>query len=1155
MGRLASLLTTARRTVIGPRQNKSRRRTILFWQRILVLVCVLPAVLVAAFLIVRGYTRERMLLETSTMAMARALSHVVERDLASAVETLQVLAMSPSLASGNLVAFRAEAREALSWQAGSGIVLIDSTGQQVMSTMTVADQPLGHSSVPGLLREIFDTRRPSISDFFVGATTKRPQIAVGVPVMRDGKVIYGLTMGILPNRLSGVLENQHLPANWVAAILDRTGTIFARTHSPDQFIGKKGAPALLMRMAEAPEGTLEANTLEGVDVIAGYSRSAKFGWTVAIGVPAASLISDLRRSLLLNSGVALLFLVLGIGLAEILSRRISRSIRAMTGPALSLGSLDTALAVPRTRIAEVDALGQALIKGSQLIERREHERNKAEESERDMLVAKRSAEAAAAANSQYRLLADHSTDIIVRLGLDGICRYVSPAARHILGRPPEELVGFGISTLAIVDDRAILEEAVTDLRVGVESRLASVRSHGKDGTPIWLEISFQLVRSEETRAPIEIVAIARDISKRQRIQEALSESQARLQSILDNAPVAISLKDREHRYVLLNRQYEKWFGVTREQQLGGTLSDVGTEGEFTALMESLEDRVLATGAVHAVEAKEPDIGTAPSWTLVTKFPVRTESGDVIGIGTVNIDISERHSAAVALQEARDAAVAANQAKSAFLANMSHEIRTPMNGIIGFADLVLDSDLTAEQRERVNFIKDAANSLLAIINDVLDVSKFEAGRLELEHIPMSPKQVLDAAISIVRRDAESKGLALRATLAADMPGWIEGDPTRLRQILLNLLSNAVKFTASGGITVTASRGTNAGDRHLRFAVTDTGIGIPPDLQHLLFQNFSQIDRSITRRFGGTGLGLAICKRLVEAMGGAIGVESEPARGSTFWFTIKLVETTPSGAADTTAADRAWSANILLAEDIGMNQLVIDGLLKAAGHQVTIVANGIEALKAVQARTYDLILMDMEMPGLDGLSATRAIRSLDAPARDIPIIALTANAMPEEIARCKAAGMNDHVAKPIDRDVLLATVGTWRRKQSEPGNAISPANTTTVLDADVLAELERTIGMPKLLEIVGHFRTQLAQSVHVIASATDRGRMASEAHVLISVAGNVGCRQLAELARELTRALKESGDDLAPLVAEIAAAGERALAAMEVRYPQKAAARRS
>jgi signal transduction histidine kinase len=370
-----------------------RRRTIQFWLTWLVVACVVPAALAAAFLVVRSYARERTSLETSTIATTRTLARVVDQDLASTKAAMEVLAMSARLTDGNIESFRVIAREVLRANPGNGIVLTDTTGQQLMSTLRPYGEPLPRSSTPDLLRIIFETARPLISDLYIGATSERPQIAVGVPVVRDGKVIYGLTMGILPEHLGDLLRNQHLPPDWIVSILDSKGTIVARTHAPEQFVGTKGSAPLLRRMTEIPEDIMETNTVEGVPVLAIFSQSAISGWTVAIGIPTAALTADLRQSLLLNAAAAVLLLMLGIVLARTISRHISGSIRALTAPALALGGHGTPSISP-SNITEVDALGQALVEAYRLIEQREGERDTAERGEREMLVAKRVAEAA-----------------------------------------------------------------------------------------------------------------------------------------------------------------------------------------------------------------------------------------------------------------------------------------------------------------------------------------------------------------------------------------------------------------------------------------------------------------------------------------------------------------------------------------------------------------------------------------------------------------------------------------------------------------------------------------------------------------------------------------------------------------------------------------
>jgi CheY-like chemotaxis protein/anti-sigma regulatory factor (Ser/Thr protein kinase) len=345
----------------------------------------------------------------------------------------------------------------------------------------------------------------------------------------------------------------------------------------------------------------------------------------------------------------------------------------------------------------------------------------------------------------------------------------------------------------------------------------------------------------------------------------------------------------------------------------------------------------------------------------------------------------------------------------------------MNGIIGFTTLLLESDVTAQQRHQLILLRESGTALLAIINDILDYSKIEAGKLDLEAIPLSVAALVDGALSIVRAEAAAKGLALEAVLAPDLPGWVRGDPVRLRQILLNLLTNAIKFTEAGSVRIQVAIDDGAS---LRFSVTDTGIGIPDDRQAQLFQDFYQVDRSTTRRYGGTGLGLAIVKRLAAAMGGTIGVESVVGQGSTFWFTAELpiVEMATATAAP---ADRPSIAprRILVAEDVPANQMIVRGLLEIDGHAVTVAANGVEAVAAMRAGDFDLVLMDMQMPVMDGIDAALAIRRLDTDAAEIPIVAVTANAMAEDIDRCRAVGMNDHLAKPIELEALRRAVARW------------------------------------------------------------------------------------------------------------------------------------
>ena len=372
-----------------------------------------------------------------------------------------------------------------------------------------------------------------------------------------------------------------------------------------------------------------------------------------------------------------------------------------------------------------------------------------------------------------------------------------------------------------------------------------------------------------------------------------------------------------------------------------------------------------------------------------------------------------------LLEAKEAAEAGARTKAEFLAMMSHEIRTPMNGVLGMLRLGLEGERDPQLRERLEIASSSAEALLTILDDILDFSKLEAGKLTIEAVSYDPRALADGVCRLMRPRADEKQLSLIVDIAADVATWRRGDPTRLRQVLFNLIGNALKFTSSGSVTLRLEA---RPEQRLRFAVIDTGIGIPPSSRSKLFEDFGQLDASIARQYGGTGLGLAICKRLVELMGGTIDVDSEMGRGSTFWFEIPAPTAAPPAAASAQApADLApgHRLRILLAEDNVVNQKVALGYL-AAHHAVTVVGDGAEAVAAVAEGEFDLVLMDMQMPRLDGLEATRRIRALAGDKGRIPVIALTANALTGDDERCLASGMNDYVAKPFDRSQLFAAI---------------------------------------------------------------------------------------------------------------------------------------
>ena len=374
--------------------------------------------------------------------------------------------------------------------------------------------------------------------------------------------------------------------------------------------------------------------------------------------------------------------------------------------------------------------------------------------------------------------------------------------------------------------------------------------------------------------------------------------------------------------------------------------------------------------------------------------------------------------------AEQEAARANEAKSGFLATMSHEIRTPMNGVLGMLDVLLDNELSDDQRAYAETARDSAKALLTIINDILDLSKLEAGRLELEHADFELENVAEHVVSALTATARDKGLDIILLVAPGAPPWVRGDAGRLRQILFNLVGNAVKFTETGGVAITiTSRPVGGGKVELHCEITDTGIGIAADAQAKLFSRFTQAEQSTASQYGGSGLGLWICKQLIELMEGAIGVDSAPGQGSTFWFNVRFeigdaVNATTAKA--TAPVTTPGGLRILVAEDNRINQQVVIAMLGRAGHRIDVVDDGEAAVAAVANDVYDLVLMDIQMPRMDGIAATRAIRQLPGEAGRIPIVALTANAMDGDREVYLAAGMNDYVSKPLDAERLSQAI---------------------------------------------------------------------------------------------------------------------------------------
>jgi PAS domain S-box-containing protein len=606
--------------------------------------------------------------------------------------------------------------------------------------------------------------------------------------------------------------------------------------------------------------------------------------------------------------------------------------------------------------------------------------------------------------------------------------------------------------------------------------------------------------------------------------------------------------------VFLNPAFSAITGYPPAEVLGRNcrfLQGRGTDPRAVARIR----RALAAGSEVTVALVNYRRDGTRFWNELRIAPVPDPDGRVIAFVGIQHDVTARRRAEEGEKRARRAAERANRSKSDFLAAMSHEVRTPMNGVMGTLALLLDSDLSAEQRAHAETARRCGQDLLAIVNDILDISRIEAGMLRLDAVPCRPAEVVHDVLDLFAATAAEKGIGLGPAIDRAVPEVVEGDPQRLRQVLTNLVDNAVKFTATGGVTLRVEPAVaRDGAPGLRFAVSDTGIGIAPSAQKRLFAPFTQADASIARRFGGSGLGLTICRRLVALMGGALTLESEPGRGSTFAFTVpaRAVQGIVSAPRPPAAplVPHPVRGRVLLAEDSRSNQLVAAAILRRAGFSVEVAADGAEAVRRAAGGRYDLILMDMQMPGLDGVVATARIRTLPPPACEVPIVALTGSASPADRDAAFAAGMNGHVAKPLDPMALLGAVDE-ALAGCQPERMAAPDTDPPLLDRAALEELRGGIEPGRLPQLIAVFAEETEERLALLAAARAAGDTATLgrlAHALKSAAATFGAAALARRAGLIEEACRAgdaaSADRLATGLDSLARRSLAALAEPEV-----------
>jgi PAS domain S-box-containing protein len=633
--------------------------------------------------------------------------------------------------------------------------------------------------------------------------------------------------------------------------------------------------------------------------------------------------------------------------------------------------------------------------------------------------------ALAAREAQLRVISEHTRDVVFQYGLDHRILYASPAV-HRYGYDPDALVGQVAQDLVHPDDRAKVAAMVAELFTGGPVDPERDRTHrvrAASGDYVWMEGQPTIVRDPQGK-PISVVSLLRDISERRAADKALAESESRYRLLADNATDIIACYDAGGRFTFLSSAIEAVMGYRPEDLLGSPpmkFMHPDDVGPVTRVFRDFAQRAAAGLGVEPIrfEYRAFHKDGQIVWLEAHPKAIHDAQGRLVEFQDVVRDITHRHHLEDELRTARDAAEAAAAVKSDFMANMSHEIRTPLTAVIGFSSLIsARTDLDPTARGHADRIAGAGRALLALVNDVLDFSKLEAGRMEIALKPVDPATVAREALDLFSLQAESKGLDLVFDPGPALPDCVALDPKAVGQVLLNLLGNAVKFSQAGQVALSLAY--EPGAQVLKVCVRDTGPGLSPEQAERLFQRFSQVDASSTRRHGGTGLGLAICKGLVEAMGGEIGVDSVVGQGSTFHFTIPAplataVSLDADGAGDLRGLD---GLRLLVVDDNPINRELVRAVLLPLGIEVTEAVDGPTGLDAAAGLPFDIILLDIRMPGLSGPEVLARLRAGDGPNLNTPVLAFSA-----EFEGATTAGFDAFVAKPLDPSALIHAIAHW------------------------------------------------------------------------------------------------------------------------------------
>jgi PAS domain S-box-containing protein len=760
--------------------------------------------------------------------------------------------------------------------------------------------------------------------------------------------------------------------------------------------------------------------------------------------------------------------------------------------------------------------------------------------------------------ARHKAVLEEASDGIVTIDEQGLIETINPAAERIFGYSLNELRGRNVALLmprehAVKHDQYIARYLKTGQSriIGIGRELVGRRKHGEEFP---MELSISEVKLADRRL---FTGIVRDITERKNAEEALrhSEAQARqLSMVAARTDNAVIITDRKGRIEWVNNGFSRISGYAFDEVKGRTPGSVLQGPESDPEIVHRMSTAIDSHRGFREEILNYNKDGKPYWILIEAQPIYDTHGEVVQFMAIERDITEEKERRLELEQARIKAEEASRAKSRFLAMMSHEIRTPLNGVIGTLGLLRDTDLSGEQKKYVETGRYSAENLLTIINDILSFSKLEAGKDDIEESVFELRSLVESIGEVLSTRAREKSLALHFEADSVIPSHLAGDAGKIRQVLMNLAGNAVKFTERGEVRIRVSLLSHDGDElRLRFMVSDTGVGISAEDQKSLFDEFWTL--SPAYHTSGTGLGLAICRNLVEIMSGSIDMESTPGKGSRFWFDIPL--SVPSkdtledvaNHAEEPQENRLGAVNlrgrVLLADDSPANLMVGVGMLERLGLQVDTVSNGLEAVDALRTRPYDLVLMDIGMPEMDGIEATREIRKLGGETARIPVIAMTAHVMKGDREKILAEGLDDYICKPVNAGELIARLQHWLSHDNGKTGGKPPATSAArtqdtspeVLDSALLEQLFEETGHDLAPALLNAFLQELdirQENIRQARETANLEQITLESHALKSCAASYGASRLSVIAERLEAAGRGSATDEAMDLADDMAA---------------------